>query len=446
MVKRYSTKSMAFVVAAILVLTLVLSGCGGSNTPNNSEAASGGDGGNTPAAAAEKSKVTLWYLWGGAEGEVLEGLIKKFNESQDKYVVEGLSVPDEQKVKIAIAGGNGPDLTDSFASNVAQYAEEGIALELDSLIERDKYELTDFIPASLEQGKYNGKFYALPMNTTVQGLFYNKKLLAEAGYTEPPKTSKELYDMAVKMTKKNANGTLDVLGFPSYPNFSFQALAYGFGGEYVSKDGEQVLFNSDANLAALQSIYDYNKEFGVDSIKRIQASGKWLDPTDPFMTGKQAFRIDGPWLSTFMKNNNITLDYGLAPLPYLDGHPELAGSGENQSSIFYIAKNSKNTDGAWEFMKFLFSAPELAEFTAGLGNIPANVKAMEDHRFKEIQDADAFIALSKSGNVKSLPNIPALNDILNKVVKEEAEAVANLKKTPEEGLASMQSRTEALIK
>ncbi|MRN53267.1 ABC transporter substrate-binding protein [Paenibacillus monticola] len=448
MSNRYLNKSWMLPTAAVLMITLVLSGCGGGNNAssgNNADANAEGSSGNTANVKAEKTKVSVWYLWGGAEGEQVESLIKRFNESQDLYTAEGLSVPDEQKIKVAIAGGDGPDITDSFASNIAQYAEEGIALDLDSMIDRDAYDLSDFIPATLEQGKYQDKFYALPLNTTVRGLYYNKKLLSEAGYTEPPTTSQELYDMAAKLTKTKTDGTIEVLGYPVYPNFDFEVLTHGFGGQFLSADGKTAMFDSDANLAALTSVYNYTKQFGVDNIKKVQASGKWLDPNDPFMTGKQAFRVDGSWLSTFIKTNNIDLDYGLVPIPYLDGHPEMAESGENQSSIFYIANNAKNKEGAWEFMKFMYSSEELATFMAGMGNIPARQSSMENALFDNVPDAAAFIAMSKGKNLKSLPNITPLNDI-SKAVKEEFEALFNLKQTPEETIQKLQSRTEELLK
>ncbi|MBB6675103.1 ABC transporter substrate-binding protein [Cohnella nanjingensis] len=428
-------------ITLLLATGMVLSGCGGNGDKNASSGGSDNGGG----AGGKKSKVTVWYLWGGKEGQVIEDVIKRFNDSQDKITVEGLSVPDEQKIKVAIAGGKGPDLTDSFASNVAQYAKEGIALPLEDLIARDKYDMSDFVPATLEQGKYDGKLFALPLNINMNGMFYNKKLLADAGYTEPPKTSKELIEMATKLTKTSGNGEIEVLGFPSYPGFPFQALTYGFGGTYVSQDGKKATFDQPGALEALQAIYDYNKQFGVNNIKQVQATGKWLDPTDPFMSGKQAFRFDGPWLSTFMANNNIKLDYGLAPLPYLDGHADLAGSNEAQSSIFYIAKNSKNVDGAWEFMKFMYSAPELAKVMGGMGNIPARTTSMKDPVFGTIADADKFMEFAQNANVKALPNIAQLPDLLNKVVKEEGEAVFNLKKTPEEGIAAMQKRAQELL-
>ena len=326
------SRKLTILLSVIFVFATLLAACGGKNNETGgsgggeqSPSASQGAGAST---SGGKSKVTVWYLWGGAEGEALEQVIQDFNSSQDKYIVEGLSVPDEQKIKVAIAGGNGPDLTDSFDWSIPQYAQQGIALPLDDLIARDDYDLSDFIPAALESGKFQGKQYALPINVSFQMMYYNKKLLADAGFTEPPKTSKELYDVAVKTTKTNSDGSIDVLGFPSYPSekYIFNTLAYAYGSTFTNEDATEITLDNPGTLEAAKQIYDYTKQFGSNNIKQLQASGKWLDPSDPFLMGKQAIRFDGPWLSAQIKKQNIQLDYGIAPIPYLDGKPETAGS------------------------------------------------------------------------------------------------------------------------
>jgi len=441
-------KKTASVLVAMMIFSTVLAACGGNNGNNESGT------GSSPAAsnesskpAAEKSKVSVWYLWGGAEGEALEQIIKDFNASQDKYVVEGLSVPDEQKIKVAIAGGKGPDLTDSFDSVVPQYAQQGIALPLAALIARDGYDVADFVPAALASGKFDSKQYALPLNVNFSVMYYNKKLLADAGYSEPPKTSKELYDIAVKTTKTNSDGTIDVLGFPSYPSegYLFNALAYGFGSTFVSEDTSALTFNNEGTVAAMNMIRDYNTQFGVDNIRQIQASGKWLDPTDPFLTGKQAIRFDGPWLSATIKSKQIDLDYGIAALPYLESKPETAGSALAGSSIFYIAKTSKNVDGAWEFMKYLYSAEPLAKFLSLMGNIPATKSAMAQPAMKDMVDSDKVIPLTESPNIKSIPHFPKRSEF-DKALGEELELMYNLKKTPEETMAKLEGVLGATLK
>ncbi len=443
-------KASALLVVVMMVAGLLSACSGGSDNGNK-----GNNGGASPAPSAsesgkpagEKSKVSVWYLWGGAEGEALEQIIKDFNASQDKYTVEGLSVPDEQKIKVAIAGGNGPDLTDSFDWVVPQYAQQGIALPLDDLIARDGYDVSDFIPAALESGRFDGKLYSLPLNANFSIMYYNKKLLAEAGYSEPPKTSKELYDIALKTTKVNGDGSIEVIGFPSYPSeaYLFNSLAHGFGSAYLSADAKELTFDNESTKAAMQMIYDYNTQYGVDNIRQLQAAGKWLDPTDPFLTGKQAIRFDGPWLSAHIKNMNIDVDYGIAPLPYLDGKPETAGGGLVSSSIFYIAKTSKNVDGAWEFMKYLYSPEPLAKFMSLMGNIPATKAAMAQPAMKDMVDSDQIIPLTESPNLKSIPHFAKRSDF-DKALGEELELMFNLKKTPDETMSVLNGKLAEFLK
>ena len=129
--------------------------------------------------AAEKSEVEFWYLWGGTEGEIVQGLIDEFNAAQDQYVVNGLSVPDVQKIVVAISSGEGPDITDNFSNNIATYATSGIIHPLDEFIARDNYDLSDYLPGALQSCQYEGKTYALPINFTTFMLFYNKALFSE---------------------------------------------------------------------------------------------------------------------------------------------------------------------------------------------------------------------------------------------------------------------------
>ncbi|XID92632.1 ABC transporter substrate-binding protein [Paenibacillaceae bacterium WGS1546] len=441
-------RKASLLLVVVMMVAGLLSACGGGsdngNTGSSSPAPSAGESGKPE---GERSKVSVWYLWGGVEGEAMEEIIADFNASQDKYTVEGLSVPDEQKIKVAIAGGNGPDLTDSFDSVVPQYAQQGIALPLDDLIARDDYDLSDFVPSALESGKFDGKLYSLPLNANFSIMYYNKKLLADAGYSEPPKTSKELYEMAVKTTKVNGDGSIDVIGFPSYPSeaYLFNTLAYGFGSAYLSADAKELTFNNESTKAAMQMIYDYNTQFGVDNIRQLQAAGKWLDPTDPFLTGKQAIRFDGPWLSAHIKNKEVDIDYGIAALPYLDGKPETAGGGLVSSSIFYIAKTSKNVDGAWEFMKYLYSPEPLAKFMSLMGNVPATKSAMAQPVMKDMADFELIKPLTESPNLKQIPHFAKRSDF-DKVLGEELELMFNLKKTPDETMSALEGKLAEFLK
>jgi multiple sugar transport system substrate-binding protein len=395
--------------------------------------------------AAAKTKVIFWYLWtNSTEIGYINGIIDGFNRSSDKYVVEGLAEPDIQKVKVAIAGGAGPDITDDFAADIVSYAEQGILEPLDSYMKKDGYDISDFIPAAMKACQYQGKTWALPLTSSTFLLFYNKTLLSNAGYTRPPRTDKELLDYAIKLTKVNADKSIDILGYPDYPFVYFiNNMSYALGGDYMGADGK-LAPNNPATIAALKNIIEYRKKFGVDKVLAFDSSAKYCDPSDPFVQGKQALRIDGPWFGNTLKNVlKANVSYGTAPLPYPDGHPELAQGGIFDSSIIYISATSKNKDGAWAFAKYWTDKAQLLKFCVQMANLPSRKSIIGDPQLAAIPDLPEFGKQVLSANMRLLPYTPKMAEFTS-ILNEEVELAANLKKSPEDAMASAAKRAESI--
>jgi multiple sugar transport system substrate-binding protein len=341
LMRRISLKKVLAWAIVLATLSTTFVGC--------SKPASKTDDAATPTAAAteapkEKTKVTFWYLWSGDTVATIDKMIANYNAQSDKYVVEGLSTPDSQKIMAAISAGNGPDVTDDFNSNIGKYVSAGIMEPLDDYIAKTNYDIADFVPATIEACKMDGKTYALPININFSALYYNKKLLKDAGYTEPPKTMEEMYEMAVKTTKVNKDGTIDVCGFPDFPRvYYLDAFATAAGGGWYTPDDKPAPADSYGNKFALKMIRDYCEKFGQENVIKFQSGGKYLDPTDPFLMGKQTFRIDGPWMGKNIKDTfKVDVDYGVTYVPYPKDKPELAARASVSSSILFVTANSKN--------------------------------------------------------------------------------------------------------
>lgn len=441
--RRWMTAFMALVLA----VTTAACGNGGNNPgPGGNAGTNAGDNGGTPA-SKEKTEVSFWYLWGGTEGEYVEELIAEFNASQELYEVKGLSVPDMQKIIVAISSGEGPDVTDNFSNNTASYAEKGMLLPLDEYIERDNYDISDFVPAALEGGRYDGKLYALPINVNFNMMFYNKALLAEAGLDGPPKTEEELLDYAIKLTKTNDDGTLKVMGFPDYPNVYYtNSMAYAMGGDFISEDGKTLTPDNEGMRKAIELMQAYRSEFGADNVVKFNSSAQYLDATDPFIQGNQAIRFDGPWFGHTVKNVlKKDIDYGVAPYPAPAGKPELAGGGEVSSSTFFIPSNAKNKEGAWAFLSWLMAKENMIKFNDKFANLPARTSAYDDPSLQDIPDFQAFAEAAKSPNLKSFPTFGE-QGTYGKIITDEFELAVNGRKTAEEAMAAMKAKSANLLK
>lgn len=452
MSKVFMRKAIALTVT-VFMLGSIFIGCGkkeASTASGNDKAAStkGTTTKEDNAKKTEKTKVIFWYLWAGAEGDKIGQVANEFNKAQDEYLVESLSVPDMQKVTVAVASGNGPDVTDDFNDNIPSYVEKGVVEPLDDYIKKSGYDMSGWMPGVMEGSTYNGKIYAMPLNSTFFGLFYNKKLLAEAGITEPAKTDKELLEQSKKLTKFNDDKSIKVMGFPEFPSVYYEKLYYGFGASFFSDDGKKFTPNNSAVLDALKMRVDYRKFAGLDAVTKFNDGSKYCDANDPFLTNSQAYRIDGPWLGSNIKKLGIgsdVLDYGIAPLPYPDGKPELAGGGAVTSSVFYINAHSKNKEGAWAFLSWLSLSEQLVKIDLALGNFPSRTKALEDAAIKQVPDFTRFGELSKSKNLKAAPLNGKWVEI-QKLMTDELELAINLKQSPEDALSNAEKKGNEVLK
>jgi multiple sugar transport system substrate-binding protein len=103
--------------------------------------------------------------------------------------------------------------------------------------------------------------------------------------------------------------------------------------------------------------------------------------------------IDGEYRTAFIKAEHPSLNYGTAPMPVADSHPELYGAGYVTGNIIGIPKSSAHKDAAWELVKYLTTDQHaLAVLSNGLRNVPttsASLTSSEltpDPRFKVFLD------------------------------------------------------------
>jgi len=422
-------------------LAISLAGCSGGSQKKTS------DNPKSEKSAEKKTKVTFWYLWSGEEGETIEKAVQEYNKQSDKYKIDMLSVPDTQKIMAAIPAGNGPDVSDDFSNNVGKYASAGILEPLDDYISKTKYDTDDFIPAALDSCKMDGKTYSLPISMNLEALYYNKTLLKEAGYTEPPKTMEEMYEMAVKTTKVNEDGTLDVCGFPDFPAVYYLGnFATAAGGGWYTEDGKPSTPDDFGNQYALKLARDYRTKFGLENVIKFQSGGKYLDPTDPFLAGKQVFRVDGSWMGKSIKETfQSDVDYGVTYIPYPKDKPELKARGLISTSTLYITANSGNKDGSWDFMAWFAGKDGQAASTIKNGGFPSRTSLLGDETFRKGYDIDFYTELAQSKNLTFVPNGPK-NSEYDTIVSEQTELCLNLKQDIETTLKNINTKGSEILK
>jgi multiple sugar transport system substrate-binding protein len=303
--------------------------------------------------------IQYWEKWTGFEADAMRAVVDAFNRSQDRVFVHMLTISQvDQKLLLATAGGNPPDVAGLWAYNVNVFADKNALLPLDDLCRRHGIEASDYIPAYWELGRHRGTQWALPTAPATVALHWNRRLFREAGLDpdRPPRTIEELDTYTKRLTKRDAAGTLTQMGFmqsePGWWNFGW---GYWFGGRLW--DGRsRITAASPENIQAYRWVQAYSKEYGSSALQLFRSGfGNFSSPQNAFIDEKVAMVLQGVWMYNFVDKYNPKLDWAAAPFPYPANRPDLAQSSVVDMDVVVIPRGARHPREAWEFIRFVNS-------------------------------------------------------------------------------------------
>jgi multiple sugar transport system substrate-binding protein len=378
--------------AALLVVlaSIALAGCGDKKDSSSAK----------DSAAADKTPVTLtfWSPFTARELKVMDAGLAKFHKRYPWITVKSVGAITADKLTAAIHAGNPPDVASMFETdNLGAFCNSGAWQDLNGYIDADDFDMNQFPKTIRDYTAYKDKRCALPFLADSYGLYYNKALLAKAGITQPPKTVDELAADAKKLTTRNPDGSLEVVGFnPLMGWYENAPVHWGpmWGATWMNGDKSGL-----ADSPGWEEMARWQKKlidwYGYDKLVRWQAgTGDEFSASNAFETGKVAMNLDGEYRIGFVKDEAPDLDFGTAPLP--TSKADLYGSSFVIGTIMGLPKGAKHADAAWLFLKFFSTDPTtLAQMSNGLKNIPSTLASLEsselqyDPRFKTFLDVFA---------------------------------------------------------
>ena len=193
----------------------------------------------TPTPAPE-GPVTLefWQPFGGIEGETMDNLTAMWNDRNPNVQVSVTFTPNvtaagtNPKFLAAALSGNPPDVFIHDGSTFSTSTNLNAFMVVDDLVAASSFfKPEDFYPWAFEKVTWGGHIYGLPLHTDARALFYNKTLLEEAGFSEPPKTLDELDAMAEALTVAEGDRFARMGFIPWTGNWFLIAWGWDFGVE-----------------------------------------------------------------------------------------------------------------------------------------------------------------------------------------------------------------------
>lgn len=438
------------VLACLLTAAMIsvnLLGCSGnSGTAETKGGAAQESGKETASGSGDSKEVTelvLWHTLTGNEEQTMIQAVDAFNANHDDIHVEALSVSDRSKFVVAMSGDDGPDIIRSSNTTNLGYYKQGLVTGLNSFIENDSFDLSQFRERDLNASRVDGELVIIPCNTYDIQMYYNKDILESLGYTEPPKTTEEMYQMAVEATTLDENGNIDILGYPLFPLASArQELIYVFGGRWWDEEGNLTPMNQ-GNLDSLTYNVNYRKQFGIDKVAAFitTANTNRYTENDMFFAGKQLFRFDGPWLPTMMEKFGSTVNYGIVMNP--GATEDLRGSSRLEVGGYAICSKSKHKEEAWQFIKEYTTSESAKIENLGTGNLPSYIPLQSDADMLEVPAFKEFIETLSAKNIILYPTITNLSEY-TAVIDEYLDYIYYGQMTPEEGLKGIEERIKSI--
>ncbi|MEV0955476.1 extracellular solute-binding protein [Streptomyces sp. NPDC049951] len=348
------------ITATALVATLALAAtaCGGDDESGGSKS------------SGELSGTVTWWDTSnvGSEDKVFKKIAEGFEKKHPKVDVKYVNVPfgeAQNKFKNAAQAGSGaPDVIRSEVAWTPELADLGYLAPLDgtAALKDD----SDFLKQAAASTKYKGKTYAVPQVIDSMGIFYNKKMFADAG-VEPPAKIADLKTVAEKIKKKTGKTGLYLRGDDSYYFLSF---LYGEGGDLVDADAKTVTVDNAAGVKAFGVVKDL-----VDSgTAKTDATDGWENMMQSFKNGDVAMMINGPWaVADTLTGKEFTdkANLGISTVP-----AGTAGQGAPQGGHnLGVYAGSKNLDASYAFVEYMTSVEAQAQTAGELNLLPTRTSA-----------------------------------------------------------------------
>ncbi|WP_026328306.1 extracellular solute-binding protein [Streptomyces sulphureus] len=358
--------------AALVALAVAATACGGGGDEQDN---AGGEISGT---------VTYWDTSNDAEKgtykKIAEDFEKKHPEVNVKYVHVNFGDAN-QKFKNAAGGNSGaPDVMRTEVAWVADFAHLGYLAPLDDTPALEKE--SDYLTTAAGSGRYEGKTYAAPQVTDTLGLFYNKRLLKEAG-VEVPKTFAELKKNAKKIKDETGATALYLRGDDPY---WYLPYLYAEGGDLLDTKAKKVTVDEKPGERAFATMKDL-----VDSKAALTDSSDGQENgLKAFQSGKVAMIIDGPWDIAGARQGAEFEDdkdnLGVAAVP---GGSQAQGSPQGGWNLGIYA-GTGNMRAAQEFVKYMSSAEVQKRTTKELSLLPTRTSVYEDEAVRKNEMVEFF--------------------------------------------------------
>ncbi len=376
---------------------------------------------NTSSSAAGSSgggKTTLTVMYNN--NELTPAYITEFEKLNPDITIKFIEY-DATRLNAMLAAGTPPDFVRGAAVGSAQNNARGLALALDSYLEKSKVLHKDDLLPINDSWRWDGKvsgqgpYYGISKDWSLDAtLWYNEDLFKQAGLSPLSSTEPITYDQLLTIGKKltaTQGGKIKVYGLGvewdwGVPGQVLSMIKQQGASLYTNANYSEVDFSQPAAKNALQWYVEFmNAGIGPSSLNPI-ADGQ---DAPSFLANRMAVTQDGYWFggNVFTATSALKAASRLAPAPQMGPQrfsPSFAGIGA------WIPAASKHKEEAWRLMEYFMTgtpAHDRAKSGWGIPSLKSFMSQMpQDLPYQQEAYASTQNELKYNG---ILPDSPYIN-------------------------------------
>jgi multiple sugar transport system substrate-binding protein len=361
---------------------------------------------NRPAAAATTLSFPTWQAEEPGFSQWWKELIAAYQQAHPGVTItlQQIAYPNfSNEMTVRFASNTPPDIVELSGNNFGSFASQGWLEPLDGWLSKDP------MPAgwSSLQSLYHWDGHTLGMLVMGYGnmLFYNERLLADAGVS-PPKDFAEFIAAVPKVTQKDKG----IYGLASvtaeYPTILSEFLSFILWQGADAFRGGNYSFTDPAVVAALET---YRRVVGGNApLGNVQTMQR-----QTFLSGKAAFTLDGPWVYALLKNapDAVRPSLKMMAVPF---QPRTGGAANSLHVPAGISAERKEL--AWQFIR-LAMQPEWQRryfvLTSSPPGLPGALSAEETAAAPQL----AVVAAGVKDAVSYIPLLQPIQANVNEFVQ-----------------------------
>jgi multiple sugar transport system substrate-binding protein len=375
--------------------------------------------------ASTRAQVTvevIHYFTVESQHEALNQMQKEFEAANPDIKLKFTYVPFGELVSRTLqmaAVRKPPAISAVDNPDVLRVAKAGILKDISADVAKMKV-WEDIYPGPRAAVTDGSKVFGVPIGSNSLALYYNKKMLTDAGVTAPPKTWAELTETATKTTKSPVYGIAFSAINDEQATWQWEPFLWSNGGSLTDLGSEKA-------KEALQLWVDWVKK-GVASKEVVN----WNQQNVPsqFIGGRSATMVMGPWQLSNVKKSGVDFGIVTIPVPKEGEKPVVPLGGE----VWCVLKaDSKVEEAAMKFIEFT-QEPERLRKICDTFNYISSVRSIAKQQGEANPELQPFVdqmdtarARSQDGGAKYPEISLATRTAIQRALTGEASAADALK-------------------